>query len=391
MFIMYPLPIYFDSHLWESSDAFFLTPQEGGSGTFIDDGNKNWWEPFTKYGVNSVAKRGQYVFYSLKDGNEDDPFFNYVGFDPTTADSYGNPVWDFNVGKNSWIKGRCLHDFDCINTISPGYTQRDSNFSITISPKKMGRSDDIVNKALSTGAVPYLVLHGVKAGKIVVTNYNEENAVVGTPIEVTQTEKTPWLPASSGSRRICYYAKSSVIPDVPYVLKDTVYIPLNFTFLGDVVHHTVISFEKKDGNGNTYAIIGLRSCFICAPFRIGITQAEGFSVGAIDYSRISYDDWGRMSLVRGKQAKTMKVDVFLGGHNLNKQFKQKKEFALKLIEACRATPAGFIAANSVHSSTFSSSLPYIHGLVKSASLTETGTNNAVLSLQIEGMPTDYNP
>lgn len=395
MFLFYPAPICFDSYTWSSPTACTITPEtEEDDDNYYDDTNKDYWRPFTKYGEKAVVKRGQYVYYSTKKNNEDDPFFNYLGFDPTTASASGDPSWDFNVGKNSWIRGRCLHDYDCINYASPGYTQRNTDFTVKIFPYQMGRPRDFLDVARSANMPSYWILSGVRAGSVTVQNYDVNGNPVGEARTFVQKEKTPWLYATDGSRRICKNVGTPIIPELPYVLNDLLIVPRRVNFNADPVNQigTSFTFHPTDYNGDNYDIIGVQSILLGYVTNLGMVHSDAFSVGAIDYSRVNYDDWGKMTLMRGKRAKTMKVTLTLGGHNFYAQALTRKEYILRIIEACRATPAGFLARNDSYvTEKFISSLFYIQGLVKSVTLEEPNSQIAKLTLQIEGMPTDYNP
>lgn len=384
MFLFRPLPTSFDSYNWDVSTAFTITPATE-TGKFYDDTNKEEWKPFTAYDTTAEVRRGQYIYYSAKEDNTDDPFFNYIGFDPTTSALYGNPGWDFNVGKNSWIRGRCLHDFDCINYVSPGFTQRKDPFTITLYPKQMGKNSEILKALDSTQMMPFLILHGVQ-GNITLTFYDDSGNTVGEPLDLVHPEQGCMITTYPGERRICTDIFSTVHPEIPSLLKDTLYIPLPYLSTGTTDKIT-IDFKNKDiNNVLMFTQIGVKTIIIAQGFRLGYTVGTELSVGAVDYSRLSFDDWGKMSLIRGKQAKTLKATVVL-----HREFVEKKEFILRLLEASRATPTIFHAENTLEENTFLSSLCYLHGIIKSVTLEESGYKNNKLSLQIDGMPVDYNP
>ena len=119
-------PMYFEEHKWGDPDAYkvLTAPNIGITPYFLWDGDKNWWDVTITYTATSMVKRGQYVYYSTKDGNTDDPFYHWVGCTPK--------------GNDSWIRGRGLHDYDCINYTNPGCTQRWSYTEFQFIPKKIG-------------------------------------------------------------------------------------------------------------------------------------------------------------------------------------------------------------------------------------------------------------
>ena len=215
MYIFKPQPLYFDAHLWQVDDAYTIS--ETADTDYRVDGNKEWWKPFTKYGISSCVKRGQHLYYSVKDNNDTDPYFNYIGIDLTTAENYNNPAWRLAKGQETWIKGRGLHDYDAINYMSPGATHGFYEREIFIKPKKIAEASDI-KLFYKSVPLPYIVLQGIIAHKVTITFYSGE--VITRQFEIFMGE-------GYSNKRIMKdkEAGAGIHPELPVTLNDTIICP----------------------------------------------------------------------------------------------------------------------------------------------------------------------
>ena len=365
-------PIYFDKALWSDSTAYTVTSTVEASPAIIDDHYRTKWKPFTSYSITASVRRGQYVYYSTKGGNYDDPFYNYIGIDLTTNPHYSDEEWRLTKGRDSWIKGRCLHDFDCINYASPGATQHTGNMTIQFIPKAMGDSVDM-EVFYGDDNPKYLIMSGVSAQQITVETYDLYNALIDTKVfnsdENINTQK-----------RIIRDVNAATVasPELPAILKDTLFI----SYDNENTNKFVITMTS----GNTGSNVKIKHLSIGKKYTVGHSMAQDLSIGGVDYSRVNYDDWGRMTLVPGKRAKTIKATVALTG-----QAALQEETAIKLLQSCRATPTIFYLKNTLIPDTFVSSLPFITGLIGRVSVDEISKVYKRLDFQIDGIPVDYNP
>lgn len=373
MYLFKLQPMYFDQRLWVLSDAFNIisAPVSTVTPEYLWDGDKVAWTPFTAFAVNAAVKRGQHIYYSVKEENTDDPYYNYVGLDLTVFAAYNSAAWRIGKGQESWIKGRGLHDYDCINHISPAATQREGTLELQIKPRAMG--DPVaVNAFYASSTEQYLILSGVSADELVVRFYTTGGSLLKTyTVSTAENPKT--------QKRIMYdvAAATMLYPSLPDRLRDTILFSLPAGWE---------KIEVKLTNTEMTVPVKLKNIFIGSPYKIGHTQGTELSLGGIDYSRVNYDDWGKMSLIRGKNAKNIKASVHLIG-----TLAEQEEKVLRLLQSCRATPTIFWAVNKLVTSSYVSSLALIAGLIKSATIDENSYKRKVLDMQIDGMPVDYNP
>lgn len=354
MYLFRLQPMVFDSYKWQAADAYsVLTPTE--SSKFYDDTNKTPWQPFTSgYYKNTCVRRGQYLYYSARGKNTDDPYYNWIGSLPQ--------------GNDTWIKGRCLHDYDCINTLSPGATQRVTTLSIRVYPRKMALASDI-SQFYGEEAETYLILSGLRSDTVTVAYYDASDVLISTTSVVSG--ETP-----STRKRIIRDRDSFAEPYLPAILKDTI-----FSVLPETARR--IDIDITPGSG---IISKIQQIAFGKAYKIGHTEGKELNLGAVDYTRINYDDWGKMSLIKGKAAKTLSVSLPVIGH-----LAKYEEKILRLLQATRATPVIFHGVNNIVTNTFVSSLAFICGILKSASVSEVHTNKRTLDIQVDGIPTDYNP
>lgn len=354
MYLFKLQPFNLDQHNWQAPDAFVVTsPNE--TGKFYDDSDKESWQPFAAYGVSSTVKRGQYVYYSAKDNNVDDPFNNWVGRLPE--------------GKNTWIRGRCLHDYDCINMISPGATQRSGILSIILYPKKMIQEIE-VSQFYNDSLENYLILTGLRGASVNLSFYDSATVLLQEKT-ITSAENL------AVNTRIVKDKSSFSEPELAAFLLDTtiVLIPLYTSkIMINIAPSAIGSISKVSG------------IFIGHAYKIAKTDSSGISLGAVDYSRITYNPWGKIGVEPGKKAKSMQVSLPVT-HDLA----QREEKILRLLQSCRATPTIFHSVNSIVLDTFISSLTMIYGLVKSSAINEDHYNRRTLDIEIDGIPVDYNP
>lgn len=354
MYLFRLQPMVFDSYKWQAADAYaVLTALE--TDKFYDDSNKILWQPFSSHNMNACVKRGQHLYYSTKHFNTDDPYYNWIGASPQ--------------GNDTWIKGRCLHDYDCINTLSPGATQKVNTLSIRVYPRKMALASDI-SQFYGEEAETYLILSGLRGDTVTIAYYDASDVLISTTSVVSG--ETPSI-----RKRIIRDMDSLADPYLPEFLRNTV-----FSLLPETVRRIDIDITP----GASGIISKIQQIAFGKAYKIGHTEGKELNLGAVDYTRINYDDWGKMSLIKGKAAKTLAVSLPVIGY-----LAKYEEKILRLLQATRATPVIFHGVNTIVTNTFVSSLAFICGILKSASVSEVHTNKRTLDIQVDGIPTDYNP
>ena len=376
MYLFKVQPIYFDQSKWSTEDAYKVlsTADDSDPESWRWDGDKPHWIPFKAYNINDAVRRGQYIYYSVTNYNTDDPYYNYIGIDLTVNENYTSATWRAGKGKDTWIRGRCLHDYDCINYVSPGATQR-KEIELQIIPKAMYNTKDVT--LFYNYGTFYLVLYGVVASTVEVTMYNSSDTIISHET-VTSTE---YITDTALYRRIIHDvpAGTGSSPELPVFLYDTLF----FTMPEDAYRIRI----KLSGNANTGSFVKLKHIFSVQSLPIGRTDGGTLSIGGLDYSRINYDDWGKMSLIQGKRAKTIRATI-----HLIRQAATHEERVIRLLQSCRATPTLFWVANTHPPvSQFLCSLTSVFGLIKNVSVDEISTTHREVSIQIDGIPVDYNP
>lgn len=373
--------------------AFSLNTPEEGSNSKAMDTDKTEWFPFRSFSQGYLYRRSPYIYTPAILQASSDPSVNYLGAG----------------GDDTWLKARLMHDFECINRTSTGYTTReDSSMVITAYPSRMLTESDA--RAYLSGLETHLKSYWTDQGGIILQGIFAKSVTVecftfdGTLLH-TETHDLRYL---SGESLVDNTMLTWQNLDSPYDGEYPSRIPVNqmimpFRFDGrDNVYKIVITLNNPQGS---LATTSLRGCYFFYKYKcLGQTSQKNIQLGAIDYSRLTYDDYGRITIIKGKSAKTISAEVNLtnidsyASDTLLSPRAYDDEKVLRSLQGSRATPTFFVFENDFGASLNNlannvSPLMYetssILGIIKNMSINDSGVKTRTLNISVDGIPAEY--
>ena len=321
------------------------------------------WSPSGTYQVGEYASRNQYAFISLKNNSTDDPIYNYIG---RTPDPWKDSV--FGYGQNSWLKSRLLSKYLCFNTIQPGYTwSSNGTIDVTIKPTKTMQDSSFFGDGV-VASPTYLILSDLVGGAVTVSIMDSSSVVLSTET-ITLDHSMAMVPDWFFN------------PELPGISRNTIIRPFDIS-TGAYKVRVQITPPSDDIPTKRAGIGGF---YFGRATKVGQTKQSDISFSFNDLSKLTEDDWGHVSLSKGRVAKKIDASVFVET--------SKADAVFKILQHVRSTPTFFFFSNNLEGAivpgTIISNLTSIMGLVTQSSQGRENARKTEMSLTIEAIPTSF--
>lgn len=359
MYLFRLAPISVDFHDWTTQDDLVFNALADPDSYVIPE-----WNPIHEYMTGDYASAVQYAYISLKNNNTDDPAKNYVGRPP-------KPWLDstFGYGNNTWLRIRMLSKYSCFDLVRPDYTwSYQGNLTFTMYPKKMVPADES-SRFFGSSANPlklYLILTGI----------------VGDSVTITTSAGSTVIPlskyGSASENDLCFDWGTNL--ELPGVIGDTIVYEISNIHEGTGSVQVAITRPTTHANNAHAAITG---CYFGRGTRLGITHQDTLSFGFNDFSKVTEDSWGHVSITKGKVSRNIEASVTVDTKMLDAVF--------KLIQAVRATPTFFLFSNNLDGikNRAIPGITSIMGLAQTASIEAQNAKSSTFSINITSIPNQF--
>lgn len=371
MYILAPIDLRVCPNKWVNIPAISLTNYATPSydtESYVDG---------RAYAANNTVNINGYDFVSLINDNGDNPANNFIGRVPDVND----PTTGFN--NNTWGRMGVTNQYKCFIPIAAGYTETKSgaagSFRGSIYPTPQ---TDVAEYILMNQEKLFLLCSGIVGASLTLQALNASgNGIKGTECTVT-LEDVPYAdPMCLSNPELPSNAHSFVYPMTGGLTAGA----QKYQFTIEAVSHLFLE-------GTQYVTFA-ENILLGRMVRIGITQWDDYTLSLNDRSLIVDDGWGIASLEKRRvsRGETFKIIITpRAGQTIDSRIAEVYRFLMYL----RGTISMFLPTN-IDISTVDAEItevPYKDckaGLLKDVRIADISSSHAVLSLNVETVPSGY--